>query len=628
MKKTKIFSLFVTLLLCFALMISMVACTDVTGGEQGDDGDKGANGLSAYEIYLKYYPNYLGNERDWVDDMADGKLNIKHSVTFYTSEGNVMYSVEVPHRNGLEKPTREFHTFINWFKDIRCENPLIEGKDDIITEDISIYTTWNYEPTSFRGQNEHKGVSDAKTPISSDDIKLSWSNKLAIGWTASPGFPIEVGDFLYIPRGSDLLRLSKKDGSILKTVKMAAKIGFFSSITYGGGKIFVPIENGKIQAFDEKEMTSLWISETPKDAAGEPLKGMQSLSPITYYNGHVYMGITHASAGSGAFFCLSTMDEDKNNDKEVKDFTWCYVPSQKGGFYWSEGVVVGNSIIFTGEEGVVYTHSLTGNELNEDGSIKFIDKFVLPDANGGQATNEAVRSSLFYDEYTGRVLMTTKAGNIHSVKVSKEGVIDENSIATTFIENDITSSPTVFRGRVYVGGGGISSNAGLSVLDAETLAIIYQDKSFKTQSSPMLTTAYATAENNYTVYVYFLSYTNPDFIYMLTDYQGNTEANLTKLTDSEFPQYNSSSIMIGRDGSLYYKNDSGYLFCYKTISDNSFTANDVDNAIALLSDRVEKDCEILALKRAKYRYDLLSAEEKARVKQFSKLENLYKQLNL
>ena len=112
-----------------------------------------------------------------------------------------------------------------------------------------------------------------------------------------------------------------------------------------------------------------------------------------------------------------------------------------------------------------------------------------------------MRSSLCYDETTGRILVATKGGNIHSVKVGKDGTIDETSVQTTFLASDITSSPAVYRGRVYVGGGGISSTAGITVLDAETLKIIYQYNGILTQSSPVLTTAYATAENNYTVYV-------------------------------------------------------------------------------------------------------------------------------
>ena len=38
---------------------------------------KGSNGLSAYEIFLKYYPEYLGDEKQWITDVALGnKCNL------------------------------------------------------------------------------------------------------------------------------------------------------------------------------------------------------------------------------------------------------------------------------------------------------------------------------------------------------------------------------------------------------------------------------------------------------------------------------------------------------------------------------------------------------------------------
>lgn len=46
-------------------------------GEQGIQGPHGEQGLSAYEIFLKYYPEYEGTEKDWVTDVAMGnKCNL------------------------------------------------------------------------------------------------------------------------------------------------------------------------------------------------------------------------------------------------------------------------------------------------------------------------------------------------------------------------------------------------------------------------------------------------------------------------------------------------------------------------------------------------------------------------
>lgn len=44
------------------------------GNIRGENGDIGDKGLSAYEIYLKYHPDYQGNEEEWINDFVSGHL--------------------------------------------------------------------------------------------------------------------------------------------------------------------------------------------------------------------------------------------------------------------------------------------------------------------------------------------------------------------------------------------------------------------------------------------------------------------------------------------------------------------------------------------------------------------------
>ena len=58
--------------------LGVVTGTDGTQGEKGDSGQDGEDGLSAYEIYRKYHPDYTGTEAEWLEslkgeDGADGK---------------------------------------------------------------------------------------------------------------------------------------------------------------------------------------------------------------------------------------------------------------------------------------------------------------------------------------------------------------------------------------------------------------------------------------------------------------------------------------------------------------------------------------------------------------------------
>ena len=185
---------------------------------------------------------------------------------------------------------------------------------------------------------------------------------------------------------------------------------------------------------------------------------LQAISPVTYYNGYVYMGATSGSADKGIFYAVSAEDEDPSVGDEIKEYTWTYSPSEgKKGYYWSGASIIGNSIVFGGESGQVVSHSLTTDAV--------IDTLEI---------NEAIRTSIHYDIKTGRIYIATKAGNIHSVKVNSDGTFDKSSLITKKIGSDITSSPVSYNGRIYVAGGGALSGAGFSVLDANTLEIIYQ----------------------------------------------------------------------------------------------------------------------------------------------------------
>lgn len=59
-------------------------------GEPGQDGEDGAvgpvgsqgeDGLSAYDIYIKYHPEYEGDEEQWIHDLVNGNL---YEPAYYT----------------------------------------------------------------------------------------------------------------------------------------------------------------------------------------------------------------------------------------------------------------------------------------------------------------------------------------------------------------------------------------------------------------------------------------------------------------------------------------------------------------------------------------------------------------
>ena len=431
------------------------------------------------------------------------------------------------------------------------------------------------------------------------------------------GTPIIVGDFLYTFGNGKLNRLSTETGEILKAVDCPGQKGFFSYITYGDGKLFVPCTlNGRVVviAYDEETMEQVWVS----DNIGKEEDSLQPLSSVVYHDGYIYMGVSNGSADKGLFVAMTTEDEEPADSSEIKEFAWTYVPETGNqGYYWANGAIVGDAIVFGGESGELTLHSLT------DGTV--YDTITV---------DGAIRSTVHYDVESGRVFVTTKSGYIHSVKVNANHTFDKGSLISKFISGDITSSPVVYNGRLYLGGGGISSAAAFSVLDADTLEVIYKIDEIQSQSSPIITTAYATEENDHQVYIYMVKYNgyanggyeeDSSCVYAIKDCQGQTEPSYEIIAVPSVLQYCTQSVAVGEDGTLYYYNDSGNLFAFghKNPADGIYTAQDVINAI----NRLPAVDEVTALNRyqaeqVRARYESLPASEQQKVSNLDVLEQV------
>lgn len=109
----------------------------------GSNGLNGSNGKSAYDIYLEYYPDYIGNETQWINDLINGNLGtvIKHTVSFDSDGGSLVDSVLVEDNKKLNKPQdpiKEGHTFDGWYID--DYEWIFIGYN--ITEDITLKAKW------------------------------------------------------------------------------------------------------------------------------------------------------------------------------------------------------------------------------------------------------------------------------------------------------------------------------------------------------------------------------------------------------------------------------------------------------------------------------------------------------
>ena len=114
-------------------------------GDTGEKGDKGEDGLSAYEIYLKYHPEYAGDEEQWIYDFVNGNLAEKrtHTVTFdLNCEGAEPVPAQtVVHGEKAVRPAdpvREGYFFDGW----TCGGDPWSFAGCTVTEDVTLEAQW------------------------------------------------------------------------------------------------------------------------------------------------------------------------------------------------------------------------------------------------------------------------------------------------------------------------------------------------------------------------------------------------------------------------------------------------------------------------------------------------------
>lgn len=432
---------------------------------------------------------------------------------------------------------------------------------------------------SFRGNENNNGITDARTPILAEEAVLNWANKIGEGTSGGGvGSPVIVGGQIYTYAGTELFRIDKDTGEILASAPMDHASSF--SITppaYGEGMIFVGLANGGIQAFNAETLESLWLY-TDK-------LGGQPNCPVVYRDGYLYTGFWNAETRDANFVCISVTDEDPTQAKEEKLASWSYTHN---GFYWAGAYVTEKYLLVTTDDGSTGYTTGHGSILSLDPATGILlDSLTMPGVGD-------LRTSVCYDEVTEAYYFASKGGDFYRVQVEESGMFRENSLKQLHLTNGAdsaatppmcTSTPVVYKGRAYIGVSGTDqfgaySGHNITVIDLTNWKIAYTVRTQGyPQTSGLLTTAYE-GETEY-VYVYFLDNYTPGKLRVIRDTAGRNTLDLAYSTTEEYTkngktqsiqtgyvlftpssaqaQYAICSPIVDEYGTLYFKNDSGYL---------------------------------------------------------------------
>ena len=524
--------------------------------------------------------------RLWPD--ANGKYSFSTGFTYIysaTNSGYVGQSGAIQLLDGkldfgsIRKNADETETFVSGTK--YAPNKTISLELIQATANSTIQTDMAAQWADFRGTayaeggamtgtaNTNNGVTSAAIPFSAESGTLYWATKAGTGHGSNAvSNPILVDGNVVVYAGTKLMKIDKDTGAILKEGAMAGKSSFaINNPTYAEGVILVGLSDGRIQAFNADTLDSLWIYTDPL--------GGQPDSPITVANGYAYTGFWNSEVEEASFVCLSLTDEDPASKLEAKAETWRYV--QKGGFYWAGAYACDDYV-------------LIGTDDGEDGYSSDTANLLLLDPKSGKLLDSMtgftgdIRCSICYDTATKAFYFTSKGGYLYSVQVQKSGsswkLANKKQLKLGGMS---TSTPVVHNGRAYIGVSGAGqftpySGHNITVVNLSNMSAAYRmPTQGYPQTSGLLTTAYEKSGSGY-VYVYFFDNYTPGKLRVLRDKAGQTTAEYTSDEYAEKMKYTTAyelftpvapqmqyalcSPIVDENGTLYFKNDSGYLMAY------------------------------------------------------------------
>ena len=514
-----------------------------------------------------YLYETVSHNRVWPND--DGTFPLSEGFTYdcsFTKAGYIGQNgnMELTTENGQKRLTFGTDTYTN----LSAVSVTLQ-KADANPSIVDFDAEW----PNFRGTDSNNGITNAKTPISAADGMLYWASPLGKGWdNGAVSSPILVDDCLVVYAGSKIYRVSKATGKVEAEGNMAGTSSFaINGPTYANGILLVGLSNGRIQAFNAKTLESLWLYTDPM--------GGQPNCPITVLGDYAYTGFWNGEALGGSFVCVSLTDEDPTSTTEAKYATWRH--EQDGGFYWA-GAYACDDFIMVGTD--------DGDALRS--YLYLFDPLTGEVLDSRSGFDSDIRSTICYDSVTKAYYFTSKGGTFYRAKVEAQngsyaitacdGLKLDNGSDDPALPPMSTSTPVVYNGRAYIGVSGTGqftqySGHNITVIDLENWEIAYKvPTQGYPQTSGLLTTAYE-SENGY-VYVYFFDNYTPGTLRVLRDKPEQTAVDYrTKESFSgksyytpyavftpydKQAQYAICSPIVDSDGTIYFKNDSGYLMAF------------------------------------------------------------------
>lgn len=419
---------------------------------------------------------------------------------------------------------------IEWFFGSYGEEP--PTQDVTVTPDAprpDFAAEWG----AYKG-TDGTGTSTADTPTSGSS--LAWACDLGTAGQTFMSDPILVNGQVYIAVRNKLQVRDAKTGKIVRQADLADRVESTCRIAYANGVVVVPLRGGRVQALTADKLKTVWLTDALPALGGA---AQQPISTPLVRDGYVYLGTSAAgfdgSSLGGTLLALN-----------LKDGSVRWQQQKTGsGYYWAGAAQTVAGILVADDGGNLTLHDASTGKVAATFSLGAPSRAGIVAAEGGTVA-----------------YAVTTDGVLHRIAIAADGSLSQTGTAK--FDNASTSTPTLSNGKIYVGGADrrVAGTGSISVIDAQTLKVechatttsAAKDNAIPgdVKSAPLVVT------RPDGTYVYFTSNGRPGGVFMYK--VGQSHVTLLYVPDQAQRQYNMASVVAAADGSLYFVNDSGYLF--------------------------------------------------------------------
>ena len=385
------------------------------------------------------------------------------------------------------------------------------------------------------------GTTAAATPDAIGTTGIKWQKSLGTGWSNAPTPPALMGGSIYVGAGDKVYKMNKDTGkqeAVSKSIGGTVGYAMMPVISDGNGYIYVSTAKCQIVKLKASDLSIVWKSAETFDG--------QNVCPVEYIDGRVYSGTWGDDNDGGTFFCI-----DGSTGKTI----WKKFDSE--GYYWAGAAKLGDRIIFGSDNQTLYS---IGADAENTSGIKALSLKVSEKYSNNVRSTPAVSGNYAYFTTTSATVMSSSAteGKLYKVSLASDGTPEK---VTDYDFGSSSCSPVISGDRIYVGG----NKGKLSAFDTD----LNQKWTTTTNGGEIKGDILVSTGTAGKVSIYSTGNNGVGGIYCV-----QADANGSKLTEGmtfvpQHRQYCISPVTAGDDGTLYYKNDSGYIMAVNGVSDSS-----------------------------------------------------------